>query len=394
MKLLVVWFLVIDEWLHGSSSVMPLQALSKKGVRVSCIFPVLRAVPDITSDNFRIDGIGLRRVVPIASYLWFFLKAYVLFLRRHQDADIVIVDATDAFLFAIPILLRATGLMSRPRFVVREASPPVEIEKTHSYYLPAIHHLSMIISRYSDTIFAISPMRREEMHRKYRIPDDKIGVWTSSVDTKLFDPAIYRTSRDTIRKELCPRDKYLLMYHGVLSQERGLSELVKAIGIVHRQRADVVLLLLGKGPDESSLKELVRSSGLSDVVIFHKAVAYSDVPQFIAAADIGLVPLPDHPQWRYQNPTKLLEYLAMAKPVVITDIPAHRWIVDDPRIAFFCKKGRSTEIAEAILRCLDSYGIAGEINKVETLDKFSPSAIADSLLKTLIQELPDVTRGS
>ena len=387
MKLLVVWFLIIDEWLHASSSVMPLQALSKKGVRVSCIFPVARAVPHITDDNFRIDGIRLRRTVPIASYLWFFLKAAVLFLKRHRDADVVIVDATDAFLFVIPILLRAMGLMKTPKFVVREASPPVEIERTHSYYLPVIHYLSMIISRHSNTIFAISPMRREEMHRKYRIPDNKIQVWTSSVDTKLFDPAIYRTSRDTIREELCPRNKYLLMYHGLLSQERGLGELVKAIGIVHQQRADVTLLLLGKGPDESSLKELVKSSGLKDAVIFHKAVPYSDVPQFIAAADIGLVPLPDHPQWRYQNPTKLLEYLAMAKPVIITDIPAHRWIVDDPRIAFFCKNGRSTEIAEAILRCLDSCGIAEVIGQVEIVKNFSPDAIADSLLKILMHTL-------
>jgi glycosyltransferase involved in cell wall biosynthesis len=359
---------------------MPLQALAERGVDVTCVFPVIRAAPEYSGERFRIEAVRLPRVLPILSYLWFFTRVWPLFLRLGRNVDWVVVEAADAFVFA-PAILWAAVACRRPRFAIRETSVPVDTSSTHSQYHRISHHLSMLFSRYSAAVFAISPMRAKEICMKYRIPD--VHVWPPSVDTGLFNPAKHGNARIRIRRSLGIGDRILLIHHGALTHERGLYELVQAIRIVHDERQDISLLFLGKGRAESKLRELVRSSGLDEMVIFHKPVPYNEVPEFIAAADIGVVPLPDHPQWRHQTPTKLLEYMAMGKPVIITDIAAHRSMLKDYKDAYFCKRGRPNEIAEAIMQWLRSKPKVRADYGKEIARSFSPAAIAGMLLETL-----------
>lgn len=71
MRLFVVRYLLIDDWLHAATTLTPLQALAEKGVDVTCVFPVKRAAPENLIEHFRIEAVHLPRVLPILSYLWF-----------------------------------------------------------------------------------------------------------------------------------------------------------------------------------------------------------------------------------------------------------------------------------------------------------------------------------
>jgi glycosyltransferase involved in cell wall biosynthesis len=175
----------------------------------------------------------------------------------------------------------------------------------------------------------------------------------------------------------------------VLSPERGLSELVEAVGRVREDRHDALLLFLGKGAAKQELAHQVVSSKLERTVFFHDQVDYADVPRFIAACDAGVVPLPDHPQWRYQVPTKLLEYTAMQKPVVITDMMGSRWVVGDRGGVFFCGHGTPAEIRKGILNCMAAKSEISHSDRDRIVERFSSSAIADSLTQmftTLLSE--------
>ena len=63
--------------------------------------------------------------------------------------------------------------------------------------------------------------------------------------------------------------------------------------------------------------------------LFTMQVDYEDVPKYISMSDVAIIPLPDMHYWRSQSPLKLLEYLAMTKTVIISDIPAHRAVIGD-----------------------------------------------------------------
>lgn len=100
--------------------------------------------------------------------------------------------------------------------------------------------------------------------------------------------------------------------------------------------------------DVSFLKNAIRELGAQDAVVMHGTVDYEDVPKYIAMSDVGLVPLPDIPDWRNQCPLKLLEYLAMKRTVILTDIPANRNIVGQEKCGIYVPSCDPAEIAKAM----------------------------------------------
>ncbi|HLN45510.1 MAG TPA: glycosyltransferase, partial [Candidatus Sulfotelmatobacter sp.] len=59
--------------------------------------------------------------------------------------------------------------------------------------------------------------------------------------------------------------------------------------------------------------------------------------------------LPNLPDWRYQSPLNVLEYLSMEKPVIATDIPAHTQIMGKNKCAIYITSSEPNEIAKAII---------------------------------------------
>jgi glycosyltransferase involved in cell wall biosynthesis len=89
-----------------------------------------------------------------------------------------------------------------------------------------------------------------------------------------------------------------------------------------------------------------------DQVILKPGVPYAEIPRWIALADLCVVPLPDHPWWRVSSPLKLMEYLAMGKPVVLTEMKAHRAIVEDDDDAFYIPNAEPAALAAGIRKAM------------------------------------------
>jgi glycosyltransferase involved in cell wall biosynthesis len=130
--------------------------------------------------------------------------------------------------------------------------------------------------------------------------------------------------------------------------ESGLKETIQAMQLIQSQFSDADFFLIGNGSAVDYLKNLVKTAGLQQNVVIHGPVAYEEIPMYIAMADVGIVPLPDHPYWRFQSPLKLLEYLAMGKTVILTDIPAHRSVVCEEKCVIYISSINPDEIAKAI----------------------------------------------
>jgi glycosyltransferase involved in cell wall biosynthesis len=156
-----------------------------------------------------------------------------------------------------------------------------------------------------------------------------------------------------MREKLGLSDKFIIFNHGAL-RLGGLVETIKAVSMLKDKYPDLVLFLLGSGIHVSRLKNLVREIGVQKNVIIHEKVDYSEVPKYITMCDLGIVPLPDLPIWRHQCPLKLLEYLAMEKAVIVTDIPANRDVIGNSRCGIFVPSVDPKEIAKAIIYTLEN----------------------------------------
>ena len=177
----------------------------------------------------------------------------------------------------------------------------------------------------------------------------RICIWSSGVNPDVFLPG---GKDERLAEELGLQGKFVVMYHGVFTYQpnRGLAEAVQAMKFVKARNPQVVLALLGNGPAAQHLRELRAELGLEDNVLLLSPVPYQEVPRYINLCDVGVMAYPDIDYWKVNNPIKLLEYLAMEKPVIVRDMVTFRSVVSAQEGAVFIANNDPRTIADAICK--------------------------------------------
>ena len=249
-----------------------------------------------------------------------------------------------AFLWT-PVLSKCLNV----KVILDIRSTPVEVYGWQMAVKNLFFRFSILIAkRMFDGITAVTSLIRDDIAKSFHMNPDDIGVVPNGVSAD-FDPAKYAAEGALLRRKCGLTNAFVVLYHGAVSSNRGLIESVRSLEMLGRGKYDdVVLFILGSGPAMSEIRRVVDERGFHGRVVLHDPVHYNKVPNYIAMADVGLVPLPNHPDWVHQCPLNLLEYLAMEKPVIITDIPCNRSIVGKNKCGTYVKDADPREFAKAI----------------------------------------------
>jgi glycosyltransferase involved in cell wall biosynthesis len=161
---------------------------------------------------------------------------------------------------------------------------------------------------------------------------------------------------DRLREELeLPPGTPLVLYHGGFLSDRGLPELIAALG--SPALATAHLALLGEGPLEPRLRALAAGPTVAGRVHLLAPVPPDELLPWVASADVGAMPnQPRTLNERLSTPNKLFESLAAGLPVVSSDFPARRRIIlDDPDgpLGAVCDPTDPAAIATSIAGILD-----------------------------------------
>ena len=159
----------------------------------------------------------------------------------------------------------------------------------------------------------------EMLKRTYNIPDGKCEVIPNGVDTNLF-----RNYGDT-KKELS-LNGFIVGYVGVLREWVDLEPVFRALRDLNKE---IKMVVVGKEGQFKENMELAKNYGVYDRVTFTGMVPYSQVPKYISAMDICLIPFKRGAISENALPLKLFEYMACEKPVLSTDLPGVRAIAGD-----------------------------------------------------------------
>jgi glycosyltransferase involved in cell wall biosynthesis len=161
---------------------------------------------------------------------------------------------------------------------------------------------------------------------------------------------------------------------------KGVLELVEAFKILKQSSMNVMLVLLGYGQKREFFAQYVSENSLDDIIKLRGPVDHSEVPTYIAACDACITTMPDDIDFRYQNPIKVLEFLAMNKPILLSDIPAHRWIIGDQPVALYLKRTDPSSIAEGVRSFLTSHDkLRPMLGEKIVRERFTPQRVADIL---------------
>ncbi|MFU2191315.1 glycosyltransferase [Methanobacterium sp. MZD130B] len=158
----------------------------------------------------------------------------------------------------------------------------------------------------SDFVTITTPQLIENI----KIPEDKIRVIPNGVDSKTF-----RFHKNA--KEKLGLNGIFLGYVGVLREWVDFKPIFEAMTSIS---TEIKFLIVGSEGNLIKTKELVKNYNLNDRVIFTGMIPYSQVPLYISAMDICLIPFGNNAIAKNALPLKLFEYMACERPVISSDI--------------------------------------------------------------------------
>jgi glycosyltransferase involved in cell wall biosynthesis len=117
--------------------------------------------------------------------------------------------------------------------------------------------------------------------------------------------------------------KKILLYLGTMLRARRIEFLVDVLALVVGRFENVILVLVGDAPpaDMVYLRRYVELSGMKDRVVFMGFIPRERVWGYIKNADVCLSPIRPIPMFNCSSPTKIVEYMALGRPVVANNTP-------------------------------------------------------------------------
>jgi glycosyltransferase involved in cell wall biosynthesis len=207
--------------------------------------------------------------------------------------------------------------------------------------------------RQADLVFPISERMKQTLG-SYSVAEERMIALPEGVDVP-SDPSRWDGAAEDLRRRYELRGKRVLVYLGTMNRFRQLDFLLRVMQDVLRRRRDVRLLMVGGGreaDDVSWLREVARDLGIADEVIFTGLVSREEVPAFLRLASVGLSPFTPNIVLVNNSPIKLLEYLAWEVPVVASDIPAQREVIDESG-AGMCVDHKQGAFVDSIIQLLE-----------------------------------------
>jgi glycosyltransferase involved in cell wall biosynthesis len=348
LSILFINFTHLDLSINKSATTDIITQFSKMGYNASLITARSNSTPQLANYRGRLILVPLKRLpLVIPAMYTFLISLFLPFYLIFNKPDFVVIEPGVHVLSVFSTLVLSK--IKKIKWVLDVRTIPVETIGLHGYLDKLWFSTSIYIAKkLFDGLTIITPLMKNEICANFYIDSSKVGVWTSGVASDLFNPNINCFKTMALRKKLGLSGKFVVFYHGVFTASRGLDQTIEAISLLYLKYPEIVFLLLGDGPDIDRLKTLIVARGLEKNVVIHNKVEQQEVPAFINLSDIGIVPLPYNKYWRFQSPLKLLEYLSMQKVVIVSDIPAHRLVVNNKQCAIFLKSVIPSEIAKCI----------------------------------------------
>lgn len=184
--------------------------------------------------------------------------------------------------------------------------------------------------RHAPLIIAETEFLKKEIAQYWRVQSERIAVVELGVDRTLFCPLDGSSARQRLG---ISSDRTILLYVGVLDRTHNLEPAITALR--ESRAAGCELHIVGDGFRREEYQRLAAAAHLP--VVFHGRVAHSEVPNFIAAADLCLAPYDatafSSGELGYST-MKIPEYLSVGRAVVSVPSGRTRMLIREGETGF------------------------------------------------------------
>jgi glycosyltransferase involved in cell wall biosynthesis len=202
---------------------------------------------------------------------------------------------------------------------------------------------SWIIAK-SDHLTVVSSTMRDRALDQALVSPNKVSVIPMGVDSQ----GMFRPPEDD-------RKRRGLLFVGRLVDKKGIEYLIEAMPDVLQRHPGEILTIIGEGPLREALQDACRARGIADNVVFPGSLVNQEIPEHLKAAAVTVFPsVVTESGDQEGTPVAIMEALACANAVVVSDYPGARDIIEDGRNGLLVAQKSPDELAGAILSLLDT----------------------------------------
>ncbi len=211
-------------------------------------------------------------------------------------------------------------------------------KKQEDYYL-----------KYVDNIILANPQLEKQHYAKHKIKK----LVSENFPEKKYIAENFRNRNKPIS----------IIYHGHLAPERGISDLIQAMGQVIKKYPEAKLVILGSFRTNAfkiKVNSLISSVSKKNIIVKNQ-IPYDQVWGILRNSSIGVIPFRKNPLTDNNTPTKLFEMMASGLAIVSSDLRPIRYFVEDT--IYWSQPSSPTSIAKNILASITDENVDYRINK-------------------------------
>ncbi|MGA9786300.1 MAG: glycosyltransferase family 4 protein [Candidatus Sulfotelmatobacter sp.] len=286
-------------------------------------------------------------------------------------------------------------------FEVRDLWPEslaaVGMGKTDSLLHRSLAKIAGFLYRHADRIVVVTPAFEDYLVEHWHVPREKISVIENGVETQLFAPEPSSGKTTTaLRKQLASEGKFVVSYIGTMGMAHGLETIIATASRLRDTNPEIVFLMLGEGAEKERIAALARERGLNNLR-FVDQQPREKIPAYICASDACLVLLKKTDLFKTVIPTKMLEFMSCARPVILGVDGQARAILEEARGGLVIEPEDSDALVDAIRylsRNPEAARALGKNGREYVVRNLSRSHTAEKYIRALEQllNLPERSR--
>lgn len=274
-------------------------------------------------------------------------------LARRIESRVGTIDVVHAcnppdLLYLVAKMLRRGG--ARFVFDQHDLCPELYLSRFagrgEDFLYRVVCRLERATYRAADVVIATNESYRSAATTRGNMPADKVFVVRSA-------PAVERFRQVPAEPELKKGKPHLLCYLGVMGPQDGVDYALRALALLRDElgRDDWHAVFVGAGDTFDQMVALAGELGLSDVVEFTGRIPDEDLVRYLSTADVCLSPDPYNPLNNVSTMNKVMEYMAMSRPIVSFELREAR--VSAGEAAVYAPANDELEFARLTARLLD-----------------------------------------
>lgn len=205
----------------------------------------------------------------------------------------------------------------------------------------------------ADHILCVSRVLADEA-RQRGAGKERVHVLPNAIDPNRFrSPG----REHVLRSSLGIEDSIVIGHVGLFYRWDRLDTLIEVVRSLRDRHPEIKILLVGDGPEMEKLRQTAFRLGMNREVIFSGPVPRDEVPAYIDAMDICVLPDSN----AFGSPIALFEFMAMGKPCVVPDLGPMRDVIEEGATGMMFPQGNLSALGDALLRLVEDPSLRSQI---------------------------------